>query len=459
MKVFLSGIAGTGMSALAGLFKEQGHEVLGSDTSFYPPVDQILKNMQVKISCPYDAKNIPADVDLCVIGNVISRGNPEAEYILNNDIEYYSMAEALYKFFIKGKKSVVVAGTHGKTTIASFTAHLLEAAGLQPGFFIGGKPGNFASNYALGGGEYFVVEGDEYETAFFDRSSKFFKYHPFYLLLSALEYDHLDFFPDESLYIKSFTNLVNQVPSAGLIILNNDHEMNRKVAEKAFTPVKTYGEKDADFVIKNIEWQGDHYTFTLKHDTREMLFKTPLTGRYNLWNLAAGIILGLHLGITQETIQQGAATFAGVERRLKVIKRLGETLFIEDFAHHPTSIRIMLQSLREAYPGKKIIALFEPRSWSLRRNFFQDRLADSFSASDEIIIKEVFQREKIPEEQRLNVQQIKEELVKKGKAAMVVDDIKVIEDYLLDLDFSRDNLVVIISNGSFDNLPSFVRSL
>ncbi|NIM16448.1 MAG: hypothetical protein GTO45_40070 [Candidatus Aminicenantes bacterium] len=467
MKVFLSGIAGTGMSSLAGLFKEKGYQVSGSDTQFYPPVDKILEKMKIQLFSPYDAKNIPNDVDFCVIGNIISRGNPEAEYILNNDIDYYSMAEALYKFFIKGKKSIVAAGTHGKTTIASFISYLLYYAGLEPGFFIGGKPMNFASNYAMGSGDYFVIEGDEYETSFFDRSSKFLKYHPYYLILSSLEYDHLDFFPYENLYLKAFQNLVNQVPSTGLLILNTDYPMHHQAVEKAFTPIITYGTDEAksantpDYLVKNIEYHSNnkHYTFTLKHGTKEFEFSTPLSGRYNAWNLTAGIILGFHLGIPTETIREAVETFEGVERRLIQINHIDNTIFLEDFAHHPTSIKQVLQSIREAYPGKKLIVFFEPRSWSLRRNFFQDRLAACFVDADEIFFKDVYQKERIPEEQRLDIQKIKNELQREGKKVTVFDDPRVARDFLNVLDYSRENVVVILSNGSFDGLPAFVKEL
>jgi UDP-N-acetylmuramate: L-alanyl-gamma-D-glutamyl-meso-diaminopimelate ligase len=460
MKVFLSGIAGTGMSSLAGLFKQEGYQVLGSDVNFYPPVDKILEEMKAKLFSPYDEKNIPKDVDFCVIGNIISRGNPEAEYILNNDIQYYSMAEALYQFFIKGKKSVVAAGTHGKTTIASFVSYLLHFAGMEPGFFIGGKPLDFDSNYRVGAGDYFVIEGDEYETSFFDRSSKFLKYHPYYLILSALEYDHLDFFPSESLYLKAFQNLVNQVPSNGLIILHNDYPLNAKAVEKAFTPVVTYGTvNNPDYLLKSIEYKNSRYSFTLKHRSKEIIFTTPLSGRYNVWNLTTGIILGLHLGIPVKTLREAVETFKGVERRLNQINNIGNTLFLEDFAHHPTSIKQVLQSIGEAYPHKKLIALFEPRSWSLRRNFFQDRLAASFEDADEIFIKEVYQKERIPPADRLDVNKIKEELVQKGKKITVFDDTQEIKDFLKNLDYSRENVVIILSNGSFDGLPGFVREL
>jgi UDP-N-acetylmuramate: L-alanyl-gamma-D-glutamyl-meso-diaminopimelate ligase len=459
MKVFLNGIAGTGMSSLAGLFKEKGYEVLGSDTHFYPPVDKILENMQAKLFSPYAVENIPNDVDFCVIGNIISRGNPEAEFILNNDITYYSMAEALYKFFIKGKKSVVAAGTHGKTTISSFISYLLDYAGRKPGYFIGGKPMNFDSNYSAGEGDCFVMEGDEYETAFFDRSSKFLKYHPYYLVLSALEYDHLDFFPYESIYLKAFQNLVNQVPSDGMIVMNNDYPMNAEAVAKSFTPVVTYGTGDCDFKIIDIQAKEGGYGFTLQKGHSRMNFYTPLAGRYNIWNLTSGIILGLHLGIEEKIIREAVTSFAGVERRLNPIKRIGNTIFLEDFAHHPTSIKQVLHSVRESYPGKKITALFEPRSWSLRRNFFQDRLADSFKPADAIFFKEVFEKEKIPKDQRLDVIKIQNQLKDHGREVTLFDDFDEIKSFLKDLDYDREHAVIILSNGSFGDIPRFVKSL
>lgn len=458
MKVFLSGIAGTGMSSLAGLFKEKGFDVSGSDVHFYPPVDRILENMKVKLYSPYAAENITADVDFCVIGNIVSRGNPEAEHILNTDLEYYSMAEALYKFFIRGKKSVVVAGTHGKTTISSFISYLLSYAGLKPGFFIGGKPLDFDANYALGEGDCFVIEGDEYETAFFDRSSKFLKYHPHYLVLSVLEYDHLDFFPSESIYLKAFQNLVNQVPANGLIIANMDYGMNSQALAKAFTPIKTYGTgEDCQYRLEDITYLHPGYRFTVVHEHKKMVFTTTMNGKYNAWNLTAGIILGLHLGISEEVIREAVASFSGVERRLNKINEIGNTLFLEDFAHHPTAIQQVLTSVRESYPQKKIIAFFEPRSWSLRRNFFQERLAESFLAADVVFFKDVYEKEKIALGERLDVAKIKLELEQKGKAVNIFEDFAEVRGFLQGLDYHKDHVVVILSNGSFGDIPRFVR--
>lgn len=457
-KVFLNGIAGTGMSSLAGLFKQAGYDVSGSDSQFYPPVDKILEEMKVKLYSPYAAENIPDDTDFCVIGNIISRGNPEAERILNSRMDYYSMADALYKFFIKGKTSVVAAGTHGKTTISSFVSYMLHYAGLKPGYFIGGKPLDFDSNYAVGEGNYFVIEGDEYETSFFDRSSKFLKYFPDVLILSALEYDHIDFFPYESIYIKAFQNLVNQVPSNGLIILNNDFPMNARAVEKAFTPVKSYGQTEgSDFRIVDLESSGPGYRFTLKEGARKIDITTRLAGRYNAWNLASGIILGLHLGIGEKTIREAVSSFQGVERRLNEINRIANTVFLEDFAHHPTSIKEVLQSIKETYPKKKLIALFEPRSWSLRRNFFQDRLASSFLAADEIYFKDVFEKEKIPASQRLDVAKIERELKKHNKRVTVFENFNDIHEMLSGLDYSGEQVIAILSNGSFGDIPGYIK--
>ncbi|MCX6557254.1 MAG: Mur ligase family protein [Candidatus Aminicenantes bacterium] len=371
-KVFLCGIAGSGMSALAGLFKKKGYEVFGSDARFYPPVDGLLKSLQVTLFKGFAAKNIPARVDFCVIGNVVGRGNPEVEFILDRGIEYYSMAEALQRFFIKGKESLVIAGSHGKTTTASFIAHLLTVAGKRPGFFIGGKPLNFSGNYRLGSGAFFVSEGDEYETAFFDRTAKFFKYRPDRLILTALEHDHIDFYPSAAGYLKSFQDLVNQVPHRGTIIVNNDYEMALQAVARAFTPVITYGRGRADFKITRVRARSDGYDFRLTSRSRHWEFHTQLAGPYNVWNLTAGIILALELRLPLATIEKALATFRGVERRLSVIGRRQNTVFVEDFAHHPTAIASVLSGLPSLYPKHEIIVVFEPRSWSLRRNTRSD---------------------------------------------------------------------------------------
>ena len=457
MKAFLSGIAGMGMSALAGLFKEAGYEVSGSDTQFYPPVGEILTAMGVTLFSGFDEKNIPADVDVVVLGNVIGRGNPEAEYALDRNLEYYSQAEALYRFFIRSRASVVVAGTHGKTTITAFVAYLLSAAGLDPGFFIGGKPRNFPANYRLGAGDHFVCEGDEYDTSFFDRTSKFLKYRPRFLILSALEYDHADFFPSVEAYLKSFKELVRQVPSTGLIVLNGDFDLGQRAVESACTPIWTYGEKEGDFRIRDLRAVGYGYAFKLEGQGKVLECRTMIPGKYNVWNLTAGILLGLRLGIEAPIIAQACETFLGVERRFQKLNEIGETLFIEDFAHHPTSIGETLQSARESYPGREIVAVFEPRSWSLRRNVFQERLPQSFAPADTVLMMEVFNKEKIPPAERLDVDALAKTLRKEGKTVNLFSEYKTLLDALLKLDFSKPRVVMLLSNGPFGGIPGIIR--
>jgi UDP-N-acetylmuramate: L-alanyl-gamma-D-glutamyl-meso-diaminopimelate ligase len=458
-KVFLCGIAGSGMSALAGLFKEKGYEVYGSDAHFYPPVDGMLKDLQVTLFKGFCEKNIPAVIDFCVIGNVVGRGNPEVEFILNRGIEYYSMAEALQHFFIKGKESIVVAGSHGKTTTASFVAHLLTVAGCRPGFFIGGKPLNFAGNYHLGRGNYFVSEGDEYETAFFDRTAKFFKYRPDRLIITALEHDHLDFYKTPESYLQSFQNLVNQVPGRGTIIVNRDYEMAIQAVARAFTPVISYGQSGADYEITDVQAKEGGYDFKLQNNSWQWEFHTPLAGLYNIWNLAAGIILALELRLPLKAIEKALATFRGVERRLTVIGRLQNTVFSEDFAHHPTAIANVLQALPSLYPRHEIMVIFEPRSWSLRRNFFQDRLPDSLAYADEIVIKDVFEKEKIPAAERLDVARVKKELEEMGKGVRVFENYHDIRQFLATLDFSAKRVIILLSNGDVHDFTAWVREL
>lgn len=458
-KVFLCGIAGTGMSALAGLFQEQGYEVYGSDSRFYPPVDRLLAGLHVKLFQGFSAANIPADVDFCVIGNAISRGNPEAEAILDRRLDYFSMAEALHMFFIKGRQSVVVAGSHGKTTTASFVAHLLTVAGLRPGFFIGGKPANFPANYRLAAGEYFVSEGDEYETAFFDRSAKFFKYRPDLLLITALEHDHIDFYRTEESYLRSFQNLVNQVPGRGRIIFNADYAMARQAVGNAFTPVISYGGAGADHEIKDLLPAGGGYDFSLELGGRSRRFHSPLAGPYNVWNLTAGIILAHELGLAEAVVTEALATFGGVERRLSLLGRLRNTVFLEDFAHHPTAIAQVLGGLPDAYPGRRIVVVFEPRSWSLRRNHFQALLPASLGKADEIVIKDVYEKEKIPAGERLDVGALQSELQAMGKKVHVFADFAGIENHIGAMDFSRDQVVILLSNGDVRDFTGWVKDL
>jgi len=454
MKVFLSGIAGTGMSSLAGLFKEKGFDVYGSDTAFYPPVGPMLKKMGVNIFEGFSEKNIPEDVDICVIGNIISRGNPEAEFILNNKIKYYSMAEALKVFFIKDSVSIVASGTHGKTTISSFLAYLFLKGGVSPGYFIGGKPVDMNSNYSVGEGSCFISEGDEYETSFFDRSSKFLKYFPDILILSSIEYDHLDFFKTKREYKNAFGNLVNQVPSNGLIISNSDFTMNNDILDGCISPLTTYGSEKADYLIKDVESESEGFRFKLKTKEHELPFRTPLPGKYNIHNLTAGIITGLHMGIPEQKIRDAVAGFNGVERRLRKIGVRGDSVIYEDFAHHPTSIAEVLGSLKELYPERKLTALFEPASWSLKNKYFEDKLTESLLIADEIMIRIPERIGKIEEDQRIDIGKLVKKINNKGKIGIATEKISDFETFLNNVSLKESRVIVLLSNGSFGSLPS-----
>jgi len=453
MKVFMSGIAGTGMSSLAGLFREKGYEISGSDTSFYPPVGPLLKKMGVHTYEGYSENNIENDIDFCVIGNIISRGNPEVEFILNNKIRFFSMAEALYRFFIEGSRSIVVSGTHGKTTISSFLALLLKEAELDPGYFIGGKPIDLDSNYSLGSNNFFVSEGDEYETSFFDRSSKFLKYFPDILILSSLEYDHLDFFKSEREYKDAFKNLINQVPSNGLIISNSDYTMNREVIKGSFSPVLEYGLDKADYSIKDVVSSPAGISFRLKIGNEYVEFKTPLQGEYNVKNLTAGIISGIHIGVPLSTIKKVVKKFNGVERRLNKIGEDDNTVIYEDFAHHPTSIGSVLMSLKKLYPHKKLTALFEPASWSLKNRYFENKLIESLSVADEVVIKIPYKISKIPKNERIDMEKLIHGINIAGKKGVAMKKISEFETFLENISHKEQRVVVILSNGSFGSLP------
>ncbi len=453
MKIFLSGIAGTGMSSLAGLFKEKGFEVYGSDIAFYPPVGPILKRMGVNIFEGFSEKNIPDNVDFCVVGNIISRGNPEAEFILNNKIKFYSMAEALKIFFIKDSVSIVASGTHGKTTISSFLAYLFTKGGVAPGYFIGGKPVDLNSNYSAGEGSCFISEGDEYETSFFDRSSKFLKYFPDILILSSIEYDHLDFFKTEREYKNAFRNLVNQVPSNGVIISNTDFQMNTDVVDGSISPVITYGSGSADYLIGDIKAESEGFEFTLKVKGNKLHFRTSLPGKYNIHNLTAGIITGLHMGISGQTIREAVEGFNGVERRLRKIGTKGNSVIYEDFAHHPTSIAEVLTSLKELYPDRKLTALFEPASWSLKNKYFEEKLASSLSIADEVMIRLPERLGKIKEEDRIDIEKLVKTIRNNGKSGSASKKISEFETFLNNISLKESRVIVILSNGNFGSLP------
>ncbi len=457
MNVYLLGIGGTGMSALAGLFRSCGHRVGGSDNALYPPVDRLLAEMNLKVDLGYRSADLPEDCDLFVVGNVISRGNPQLEFILDNDLEYTTMAAALGRHFISGRQSVVIAGTHGKTTCSAFSAHLFTLAGLNPGFFIGGKPLDLAANFQPARGEFFITEGDEYETAFCDRSAKFLKYRPRYLLIPALEYDHADFYPDENLYLQAFRNLVNLVPANGLIVVNGDDEMAGAAVSGALARVQTVSLEKGDYLLQDLRTDSQGISFVLNHRGSKQKLSSSLPGIYNARNLATAAALADHLGIAPQTVAEACRTFRGVERRFQHLRTIGAVEFYEDFAHHPTALALALEAAGQAAPGKKLLAVFEPGSGSLKRNVFQRRLAPALARADGIIIKQPAGLDRIPIHQRLDLEKLALELRELGRDILICAGDQEVRAALAGLDFKQPTRLLILSNGSFGGLPDFVR--
>lgn len=456
------GICGTGMSALAGLLQSQGAVVSGSDTQFYPPIGPMLGKMGVRVLQGYDSERINTEIELFIVGNVVGRGNAEVERLLETGFAYESMAEALYRFVMAERSPVVVAGTHGKTTTTAFLAYLFSFCGQNPGYFIAGNPVNLDSHYHLGSGEQFFVEGDEYETAFFDRSSKFLHYRPRDLILTALEHDHVDFFPEAAAYQKSFANLINTVPGNGVIIYNQDYPMAREVIKGSFSRTVSYGfsnDKSNEVMIGVESTDGEGISFSIPWGGVKHQFRTPLLGQYNLLNLCAGILYGFLRGLDVNRIREAVSMFQGVARRMTRLGQRGNTLYYEDFAHHPTAISAAIQAVRDAFPHKELLTVLEPRSWSLRRNRFADSLYESLKHGDETWICEIYQKEKLAEAERLDVNDLAEKLKHNGQKACVVANPEQIWQDLLALDIESKRVILLLSNGAFGGLPGKVRSL
>jgi len=444
------GICGTGMGSLAGLLHAKGFHVTGSDKNVYPPMSTQLEEMGIKPFEGYSAENLKNRPDLAVIGNVITKDNPEAKEIIKEDIDYLSMPEALAKFFLKDKKSIVVAGTHGKTTTANLVAWLLEYAEKQPGFLIGGVGLNFMKSYRFGSGEFFVTEGDEYDTAFFDKGPKFLHYKPDFAIIGTIEFDHADIYRDLEHIKDSFKSFVSKIPSKGIIVTNGDSKTNIEILKKAKCKVVTYGfGNNAEYRIKDFNPEtGD---FKIAKDKDEASFSTPLIGRHNLLNACAAITLLLELGIDYNVLIGGLAQFRGVKRRQEIRGIENDITVLDDFAHHPTAIKGTIEAVKERFPDTNVWAIFEPRSNTTRRNTFQDLLPDALKGADKVIIAGLFNPEAIPEEERLKPEKVIHEINSSGTEAFYIQKTgeiisKVAKEVL------RGDVILIMSNGAFDNI-------
>jgi UDP-N-acetylmuramate: L-alanyl-gamma-D-glutamyl-meso-diaminopimelate ligase len=452
--VHVLGIAGSAMAPVAGMLKESGFRVSGSDVNVYPPASTLLDSLGIRWNEGFGEENLQPAPDLAVVGNIVARGNPEMEYVLDEKIPYCSMPQLLEQYFIPGHTSIVVAGTHGKTTTTAMLAWIFHVAGRRPDFLVGGVVPNFNDkSYGLGGGQEFIIEGDEYETAFFDRGPKFLHYHPDELILTSLEYDHADIFSDLAAIALQFRRLVNLVPRRGRLLMWGESAELRGVSEKAFCPVETFGlTAGCDWQAGDVLWQDSATEFRVLFRGSEVSrIRMPLAGRHNVLDALAATALAYGRGVECEAIERALATFQGVRKRMEIKGQARGVLVVEDFAHHPTAIKLTLEATRTRWPGQKIWAAIEPRSNTMRRKIFQDVLPEALMVADAVLIGPVNRAQLLKDDERLSPEQIADSLLERGRPAKAFECADEIADYLAENAKSGD-VVMVMSNGSFDGL-------
>jgi UDP-N-acetylmuramate: L-alanyl-gamma-D-glutamyl-meso-diaminopimelate ligase len=447
------------MASLAGMLKEKGFRVSGSDANVYPPMSTQLAALGIPLSSPYGAGNIPADAELVVVGNAVSRDNPECLEAVRRGLPLFSMPQAVAKFFLSGKESIVVAGTHGKTTTTSLLAWSLFYLGDDPSFLVGGIPRNFPVSYRVGAGPRFVVEGDEYDTAYFDKGPKFLHYLPRIVLLTSIEFDHADIYRDLSHLKESFRKLVRLIPADGLLIACADYPDVISVAAEAGCPVVYYsadppapaGVREETWAVRSIAEEGEFTRFRLERGEAGHEFAIRLPGKHNAANATAAAIALLRLGYGEDRVAGAIAGYTGVRRRQEELGEFGGVLVVDDFAHHPTAVRETILAVRARYPGRRIIAVFEPRSNTSRRRIFQEEFARALSRADTVVVAGVFGVEKIPPGERFSPEEVAASVRAGGGEAVHIPEIDLIVDHLRSTCRAGD-LVLIMSNGGFGGI-------
>jgi UDP-N-acetylmuramate: L-alanyl-gamma-D-glutamyl-meso-diaminopimelate ligase len=456
-RIHIIGIGGSAMAPLAGMLRESGFGVTGSDSGVYPPASTLLDSLGISYFPSFEAEHLTPAPDLVIVGNIIARGNPEIEETLERKIPYRSMPEILEEVFLPGKHSIVVSGTHGKTTTTAMLAWIFFSAGKQPTFLVGGVAENFGKSYGLGQGSEIIFEGDEYETAFWDRGPKFFHYHPDDLIVTSLEYDHADIYPDFETYKLAFKRLVNLVPRNGRVAIWGDTEKSgpalREAAAKAFCPVITYGfSSENDWIASEPEFAGDGMKFRVTHTGKPFgEFSLTASGRHNVLNALAAIIVAQGRGISIESLQNALAAFRSVRRRLDVKGEHNGVLVVDDFAHHPTAVRATIEAARGRWPHRRLWAILEPRSNSMRRKVFQETLPQALALADRVALGGVFRAQQLGDENRLDPETVAASVRALDREANVVSGGEAMADFLA-ANAKPNDLLLIMSNGSFDGL-------
>ena len=453
--IHLIGICGTAMASLAGMLKARGLDVRGSDSAAYPPMSTFLDSLGIQLLQPFSESNLIPAPDLVVVGNAISRGNAELEYLLDQRLPFVSMPEVIRQEFIRGHNSLVIAGTHGKTTTTSMCAWIFEFAGRKPSFLVGGIAENFGSSFAVSDGPEFIIEGDEYDTAFFDKGPKFLHYFPDAVILTSVEFDHADIYRDLEAVKFAFKRLVNLVPRRGRIIAWDGSQSVSDCVERAFCPVERYGfHPDSFWRIENVQYGSSTTRWTvLRLGEHFADFEFALAGEYNVLNATAAAALAHSYGISPATIAQALRGFLSVKRRLEVLAEIAGITIIDDFAHHPTAIAATLGALRKRYAGRRLWVILEPRSNTLRRNIFQHELVESLALADQVVIASVYFKstDALNPGERLDVNGVVGELCARGVAAQQFADVASIVSGVVPKLVAGD-VVAILSNGGFGGI-------
>ncbi len=458
MHFHLIGICGTAMASLAGMLNARGHRVTGSDSNVYPPMSTQLEALGIKIIDGYKKENAHIGADVFVVGNAISRGNAELEEVLTKKLNYRSLAEVVKEEFLRGRRTLVVAGTHGKTTTTSVAAWVSETGGLNPSFLVGGIVQNFGASFRVSESEYFVIEGDEYDTAFFDKKPKFMHYLPEIAIVGNIEFDHADIYDDVEQIKREFFRLMNIVPSNGKVIVGIDSKFAREVLKKDrknfFTNVETFGlSSDAKWNAREIVFDEDETRFTVfRENTRWKAFRTKLIGEFNVRNCLSVIIAADAWGISRERIQEAFDTFKSVKRRVEIRGVEDGVTIIDDFAHHPTAVEETLKALGQKYRGRRIIAVFEPRSWSSRLAVFQAAYARAFEYADHTVIAGVYNTSAASEMGKvLDVNELVAGINAGGRSAVSLPDVDAIVEHLTP-EMHDGDIVAVMSNGGFGGI-------
>ena len=445
------GICGTAMGSVAAALREGGFTVTGSDEKIYPPMSTFLEKKGIALHEGYGAENIPDSVDIVVIGNAMKRGNPEVEEVLNRKLYYTSLPEVMKELFLRGRHNLVVTGTHGKTTTTALLAWIMTSAKLDPGYLIGGIPKNLGQGARLSDSKYFVIEGDEYDSAFFDKRSKFVHYLPELLIVNNIEFDHADIFRDLDEIKLSFRRLLNIVPQNGMLLLNGDDPHCVEVLQQVqpfLAQIEEVGfSPNCARQIREVTYSADGSRFTLGDEK----FEVPLIGEFNVRNAAMAISAARFYGVPVAKIKKALASFEGIARRQEVRGEARGIKVIDDFGHHPTAIRETLRALRHRYPGSRIWAIFEPRSNTTRRAIFQQELPDALQLADGVFISQVARLDQIPKKERLNPEAVVAAIADSGKPAFCEPDVAHIIERLVPL-LEKKDIVAIFSNGGFEGI-------